>query len=718
MKRLLLLVFSFALSQTMCFSQFSYPVARHESFDTTVFGIKMSDPYFWMSRKENETEMQSFSRQQGQLAKQVLDSITGMEALYQESGELFEAIKDEVWRMTANGKSIYYFRDIPGEGSMLCRRKGPEATEEKVLGRVKINGQNYSVRKRLFSYNESLLAMMLTQNGEANPQIRFFNLETKEFLPDSIAPVMFNDSRGVSMAWSPDNKSLFYTQSPPTNKHAEKYFNGKIMQHRLGTSQSSDKPIFGSGVNSKISLTPAETPYVYSFSHSPYIVARIRSAEGDNYAYAVHISKLNGDNTPWKKLKNYVNLGDAFDANDKWLYAVSTGAPRYRVVKIDMSTGNTPVEFLPQQQDVIAGTDFSHNKAIIAGSDVLYVLLRKIGDMQILKLDLKSRETTLLRLPRNHTVSQLQLFNGNDLLFCLSSPVKMDLYQWYEHRQNKVHGFSFADKVLDKSGELKTKVLYAPSRDGKNIPVSVVYANTVDLKNTNAWLIEGYGNGGASRDLYFDPTMYSWIKRGGVYAYAHVRGGGELGEDWTKDGQFPHKMNSVNDVVDIAEWLVKNKYSSPSKIVLMGGSAGTFLVGNAMNQRPELFAAGIYLAGLPDLATHTDAAGAREGNKTTGPKNTAEGFLSNYQQSALYHIPEGKDLPAMLIIHGATDYILSMSPAARYAARLQEHQKGDRPILFLVDWEGGHATINENEPFYILKFALWQTGHPEFQLNK
>ncbi|HUM66451.1 MAG TPA: prolyl oligopeptidase family serine peptidase, partial [Chitinophagaceae bacterium] len=188
--------------------------------------------------------------------------------------------------------------------------------------------------------------------------------------------------------------------------------------------------------------------------------------------------------------------------------------------------------------------------------------------------------------------------------------------------------------------------------------------------------------------------------------------------DWTKDGQFPHKMNSVNDVVDIAEWLVKNKYSSPSKIVLMGGSAGTFLVGNAMNQRPELFAAGIYLAGLPDLATHTDAAGAREGNKTTGPKNTPEGFLSNYQQSALYHIPEGRNLPGILIIHGATDYILSMSPAARYAARLQEHQKGDRPILFLVDWEGGHATINENEPFYILKFALWQTGHPEFQLNK
>jgi prolyl oligopeptidase len=100
-----------------------------------------------------------------------------------------------------------------------------------------------------------------------------------------------------------------------------------------------------------------------------------------------------------------------------------------------------------------------------------------------------------------------------------------------------------------------------------------------------------------------------------------------------------------------------------------------------------------------------------------GPRNTPEGFASNYQHSALYHIPQGKKLPAMLIIHGATDYILDLSPAARYSARLQLSQKGERPILFLVQWEGGHATVNENEPIDILKFALWQTGHPDFQLG-
>ncbi len=718
MNKIILLVLWIALTLTKIYSQFNYPVARKEAFDTIVFNIKISDNYFWMSRKEYEMEMRNFSRQQGNLALQVLDSITGIEALHKESDELFAAMQDDIWRMTTTGKNIYYYRDIPGEGPMLCRRKSPEGPEEKLLGRVKINGQTYSVRKRQFAYNASLLALMLTQNGESNPQIRIFNLESRTFLPDSIAPVMFNDSRGVSMAWAPDDKSLFYTQSPYSDIHAEKYFNGKIRQHWLGTAQTSDKAVFGSGLTSKIQLGPAETPYIYSFSNSPYLVARIRSAEGENYAFAVHYSKLNGSNTPWKKLKSYINLGDAFDANDKWLYAVTTGAPRYKISKIDMSTGDAPVEFLPQQEEVIAGTDVFHNKAIIAGRDVLYVLMRKIGNMQIVRVDLKTSQTTLLPLPGKVSAGQLQLYNNNDLLFCLTSPVKMDLYQWYDQQTHSIHSFPFANRVLDKSNEFRTEVLYIPSRDGKRIPVSVVYSNLVDLKSTNSWLIEGYGNGGASRDLYFDPNMYSWIKRGGVYAYAHVRGGGELGDEWIKDGQYPNKMNSINDVVDIAEWLVKNNYSSTSRIVLMGSSAGSFLVGNAINQRPDLFAAGIYLAGLPDLATHTDAAGAREGNKTTGPKHIQEGFLSNYEQSALYHIPTGKSLPGMLIVHGATDYILAMSPVARYTAKLQEHQKGERPILLLVDWDGGHATVDENEPFYILKFAFWQTGHPEFQLKK
>ena len=380
-----------------CFAQFRYPVARTESFDTLIYGKKISDPYFWMSRKANEKEMLDFSKAEVKLALSILDSIPGTETLLKEWDEAYASMQDELWSLKASGNSIYYNRDIPGEGAWLCRRVTPDAKEEKILSRVIINGQKYSIKKKAFAHNKPLLALMLTQNGEANPQIRIFDMDKKEFLPDSIGRVMFNDSRGVSMTWMPDDSGLLYTQAPPTKISDEIYYNGKIKLHITGTDPQNDEAIFGSDINPSINLSEYETPYVYSFNHSPYIVARIRASEGDNYAFAVHYSEINGKHTPWKRLKNYINMGEGFDANDIFLYAGTKGKPRYEVVKINMETGESPEVFVPQLPDVIAITDVGSSSGIIAGKNVIYVLLRRIGDMQILKVVANCTKTNSFR---------------------------------------------------------------------------------------------------------------------------------------------------------------------------------------------------------------------------------------------------------------------------------------------------------------------------------
>jgi prolyl oligopeptidase len=710
-----LLAIAILLSSFISNAQFKYPSARKEVFDTVIYGRKLSDDYFWMSRKYNEKEVAEFSRQQGKIAQTTLDSIPGSTIIEKELGEAIAVLDDEIWNGKTVDEYIYYSRVIPKEGTWYCRRKGLNGPEEKILSTVQINGQRYSIRKRVFGYNKSLLALMLTQQGEANPHIRIYNIDKKEFLPDSIAPVMFNDSRGVSMAWLPDDKGLFYTQAPPTELHEEKYYNGKIKLHLLGNDVSTDKIVFGIGQNPQIKLQPHETPYIYSFRNSPYLVARIRAGDNDNYAFAVHYSKLNGKNTPWKKLKDYINLGDGFDANGNYLYAGTKDRPAYSVVKINMETGASPERFWQTDSAVIAVTDVNHSSGIIAGKDVLYILTRRIGDMRIIMMDRRSKAVSALPVNFKGSISGLSLSGDNDLLFASFSAIRSIQYFLYSYNSKKVLPLPFASKVYDASGILQTNIVWVPSRDGKKIPVSLVYKKGLDLKNNNPILIDGYGNSGAVTDLLYDPNYTPWINRGGVYAYAHVRGGGELGEDWVRDGQFPNKMNSINDVVDIAEYFIKNNYTSANKQLVMGGSAGSFLVGNSINQRPDLFAGGIFLAGLPDLVTNMDAAGGRE-QRSTGPLGTKEGFESRYSVSAYYHIPQNSKLPAMLISHGATDYILSMHPVARYAAKLQEMQKGDNPILFLVDWNSGHLG-GERELLYILKFALWQTGHPDFQLK-
>jgi len=696
-------------------AQFQYPEAKREAFDTTIYDRRLSDDYFWMSRKSNEKEVTEFSMQQSQFAQSILDSIPGSDIIEQEWNDAFAALDDEIWDCKTVGEYIYYSSVISEEGSWYCRRKGLNGVEEKLFNRLNINGQQYSIRKRVFAHNKPLLALMLTQKGEANPQIRIYDTDKKEFLPDSIAPIMFNDSRGVSMTWLPDDKGLLYCQAPSTAIHEEKYYNGMIKLHVLGNAVSTDEIVFGIGQNSQIKLQPHETPYIYSFDNSPYLIARIRAGDVDNYAFAVHYTALNGNETPWKRLNDYINLGEGFDANDNYLYAGTNNIPGYNVVKINMETGASPEPFWHQAGTVIAISDDQHNSGIIAGKDVLYVLTRKIGDMRVMKIDLKTKSASDLSDKFKGSINSLSLSGDNDLLFASFSAVRSVQYFLYLYHSQDVLSLPFADKVYDASEFLETDVIWVPSRDGKKIPVSLVYKKGLVLKNNNPLLIDGYGNGGAVTDLGYDPTRLPWTMRGGIYAVAHVRGGGELGEEWIKDGQFPNKMNSINDAVDVAEYFVKNNYTSADKQLIMGGSAGSFLVGNAINQRPDLFAGGIFLAGLPDLVTNMDAAGGRE-QKSTGLLTTKEGFDSRYSISAYYHIPQNGELPAMLISHGATDYILSMHPVARYTAKLQEMQQGDSPILFLVDWNSGHGG-SQSELLYMMKFALWQTGHADFQLK-
>jgi len=527
---------------------------------------------------------------------------------------------------------------------------------------------------------------------------------------------MFNDSRGVSMTWMPDDSGLLYTQAPPTDISSEIYYNGKIKLHVIGTDPQKDESIFGSSVHPSISLSAYETPYVYSFHHSPYIIARIRAAESENYAYAVHYSKINGKNTPWKRLKNYINMGDGFDANDKYLYAGTKGKPRYQVVKINMETGAAPEIFVHQQPDVIAATDVSNSSGIIAGKNVLYVLVRRIGDMQVMSIDYSSRKITYLPILNRGTIVDMALLDDNDLLFGSGSAIRSVQYVNYNYQNKKMSAFPNGGDLFNTSdAEYNTQVLKIPSRDGKMIPVSIVYRKDIALKNKNPLLIEAYGNSGQAIDLFFDPTIIPWLKRGGIFAFAHVRGGGELGETWIKSGQYPNKMNSINDVVDVAQYFVNNNYTSPSKQMVMGTSAGSLIVGMSINQRPDLFAGGLFIAGLPDIVTYKDGAFARE-SKTVGPIGTKDGFLASYSVSSYYQIPKNKNLPAMLIVHGATDYILEMHPAVRYVTKLQEAQNGNKPKLLLIDWEAGHAS-SELQLLYMYKFALWQTGHPDFQLK-
>src|SRR5690606_18913977 len=268
-------------------AQYNFPAIKKEAFDTVIYNRKLTDNYAWLSRPENEKEMLNWSRQQGEFTNNLLDSIPGTEILDTLFQKLYIPKPDEIIVKGTQGNDIYYYKTM-ADGNRWLLRKSNNQDEEKIAKLpFTFHGKKFTAKKFAFAHKKKLLALMMVEAGESNPHIRIFDLQVKTFLKDSIGPVMFNDASGVSMAWLPDDSGLIYSQAPSNNNDEEKYYRGQLKLHKIGKKQESDALIFGFNINKEIDIKEYETPYVYTFPHSPYIIARIRAGKGDNYAYAI-----------------------------------------------------------------------------------------------------------------------------------------------------------------------------------------------------------------------------------------------------------------------------------------------------------------------------------------------------------------------------------------------------------------------------------------------
>jgi len=247
-----------------------------------------------------------------------------------------------------------------------------------------------------------------------------------------------------------------------------------------------------------------------------------------------------------------------------------------------------------------------------------------------------------------------------------------------------------------------------------------VHQKSAARNGTLPTLLFGYGAYGSSYDPYFSPLFLSWIERGGVIAVAHVRGGGEYGEDWHRAGEKLTKLNTVFDFIACAEYLVAGHYTTPRYLAGQGTSAGGILIGGALTWRPDLFGAVIDLVGVTDTLRFELTPNGPPNTGEFGSVKTEEGFHGLYAMSAYAHVRDGTAYPAVLLHTGANDPRVDPWIIAKMAARLQAASTSGKPILLDVDYDAGHGVGSQREQTRKLwademAFALWQFGDPEFQ---
>ncbi len=206
-----------------------------------------------------------------------------------------------------------------------------------------------------------------------------------------------------------------------------------------------------------------------------------------------------------------------------------------------------------------------------------------------------------------------------------------------------------------------------------------------------------------------------WAERGGVYALANIRGGGEFGEAWHKAGMLDKKQNVFDDFIAAAEWLIQNQYTNPSKLAILGGSNGGLLVGAALTQRPELFRAVICWHPLLDMLRYDQFMEAQFWVAEYGAAKDPEQFKWLYAYSPYQHVKKGVKYPSVLFMSGDGDTRVAPLHARKMAALLQADTGSDRPILLRYELKAGHSggrslTQDIGDSVDQLSFLFWQLG--------
>jgi len=235
------------------------------------------------------------------------------------------------------------------------------------------------------------------------------------------------------------------------------------------------------------------------------------------------------------------------------------------------------------------------------------------------------------------------------------------------------------------------QVWYA-SKDGARVSMFLVHRRGLRMDGNNPTVLYGYGGFNVSETPAFNPRGLSlWLERGGVYALANLRGGGEYGEAWHEAGTKLHKQNVFDDFIAAAEYLIKNNYTKPAKLAVQGGSNGGLLIGAVETQRPELFGATLPAVGVMDMLRFNQFTAGRYWVDDYGSSANADEFKALYAYSPYHNIKPGTKYPATLVTTADTDDRVVPGHSFKFAAAIQEAQAGPAPVLIRIETRAGHG---------------------------
>lgn len=626
-----------------------------------------------------DARTQETLRAQGQRAREALDRIPGRAELLARLRSLSGAAP-LVTHLALGGNRVFILRSQPAPaGTAVYVRDGPDGAERLLFDAAREAGAGAVIPWISPSPDGRHVALGLAAAGEP-PALRVVAVDGARFLPVRVEGVRFNEG----LAWHPDSRAFYYARATM-----------RIYRHVLGRAAERDEVVFAPGVGGARDVPPLSHPSLLLPPDSRFAYAIVR--DGFRRELAVHVtaqSDLAAARPAWRKLVAHEDDVIAIDAARDELYLLThRQAPRHRVLR--MKAGATLAaarQIVPQGDAVI--------EQIGVARDALYLRTMVGGVDRLERVPiglLGARAPEFLRLPFDHAVSQLVTTPRQaGALLRLQGWIEPPVIAQLEARTGELRRTNIQPPVPIDFSAMDEVRLYAPAADGTRIPITLVYRKNTRLTGENAMLLEAYGSYGRTLAARFDPARLAWLERGGILAFAHVRGGGEYGTSWHQAARGATKAMTVADVVTCAEFLIAYGFTNPKRLALSGEGAGGIAIGGAMTRRPELFAAMVARAPLLDLLRH-------ERGTPEWPRDMeALQALSPYHQ-----LREGAAYPATLLDVSETGAGAEVGHAAKFISRLQ--QVGGRVALLRTGPRDRIETLADH-----YAFAWSQMGEPGF----
>lgn len=701
---------------TNCNAQYNYPPTKRIPVTDVYFGKTVTDNYRWLENM-NDPNVQQWFKEQHDFTDSLLDLIPGRDSLFNEFKRLIALAPAEISGITRKANRYFYKKTLPGDQvGKLYYRNGKDGKEILLYDPVKnSNGKTYSINYFMPSEDGKKVAFGISEGGAEVATIHILNVDTKTMYPETIFPSWF----GVT-GWSPDNKGFIYTlQTTGDNKSMNMLTNTRSMYHVLGTDVKNDKEIFSLKKYPKLGIVPEDLCMVAYSDDFKYIIGELGGVNNDLNGFYAPASSLLQPTIQWKRLfKKEDHVTNAIGEGDDIFMLTYTGASNYKIIKSNLknfSVSNATV-VVPEEKNTI--TDISRTK------DYMLITYSDGINSTAKQYNLHNGKLTSINLPFSGTVVLKPYdIKTDDALVSITSWKQPITIFDYNADNKKMNESAFNIKTKFPGIEnMVIEEVEAPSYDGTMVPLSIIYNKNLRKDGSANCILDGYGGYDISIKPFFSPLFLAVLNKNIVLAFAHVRGGGEKGEAWYKAGFKTTKPNTWKDFIACGEYLVKNNYTSKSKLIGWGTSAGGILIGRAITERPDLFGAAISEVSVSNPLRFENTPNGPNNTKELGTVKDSTECMALYEMDAFQHVKDGTKYPAVICVGGMNDPRVIAWQPGKFAAALQNASTSGKPVLMKVNYDNGHFTEDKDVAFKglagIFAFALWQTGNPDFQMKK